>query len=85
MYRLIQTKNLKKKYGSNKQPINGKVARLTPDQKVACSNHVGVTRLLFHDFKQFIKRSLILPVTTITKNQNTKGFLGGRVNDPSVS
>ena len=30
-------------------PCGATVARLTPDQKAACSNHVGVTKF-FHSF-----------------------------------
>ena len=31
-------------------PCGATVARLTPDQKVACSNHVGVNQFLFLHF-----------------------------------
>ena len=32
------------------------VARLTPDQKVACSNHVGLMFLFFPFFTEFISK-----------------------------
>ena len=32
---------------ASERPRGATVARLTPDQKVACSNHVGVTELFF--------------------------------------
>lgn len=35
----------------SERPRGATVARLTPDQKVACSNHVGVKNNLFSDLE----------------------------------
>ena len=59
-------------------PRGATVARLTPDQKVACSNHVGV---IFWSSCEFPVRrpKNYIPLSNCSCKKNTKGSCEGNI------